>query len=151
MQKTILYAEDNENDVVLVRMAFKKVAPHLQLETVEDGVQAVEFLKGTGQFENRTLPSLVLLDLKMPRSNGFEVVQWVRSNPALRFLPVVMFTASLEKSDQERCYQLGANSFLVKPSDIEALIGLAGVLHKYWLEANQCPHPDSAAFISKAV
>ena len=141
----ILYAEDNENDVMLVEMAFRKAAPSALLHIVPDGHEAIAYLKGDGRYADRKtfpLPNLVLLDLKMPRKTGFEVLQWVRSESVLKQIPVVMMTTSLERKDQERCYCLGANSFVVKPGALEDLIALVSVLSTYWLQWNKSPHLD---------
>jgi CheY-like chemotaxis protein len=149
--RTILYAEDNENDVMLVKMAISKVAPETNLQTVVDGEEAVAYLKGHGRFSDRAefpVPHLVLLDLKMPRMNGFEVIQWMRTDNVSRRLPIVVFTASLESKDWERCYQLGANSFLVKPTDIEELVNLLHTTTKYWLQWNRVAHPERPRFAS---
>lgn len=141
--KNILYAEDNENDLLLLQMAFQRSAPEVKLHSVVDGQEALAYLKGEGKFQDRAvypIPHILMLDLKMPRMNGPEVLEWVRSQPTLRNIPVVMLTASLERKDQERCYNLGANSFLVKPSNIDELISMSALLTKYWLHWNQCSH-----------
>jgi CheY-like chemotaxis protein len=140
---SILYADDNENDLMLVQMAFRRSAPAVGLKTVNDGQEAVRYLNGDGNYNDRTtfpLPACFLLDLKMPRMTGFEVLQWIRAQEAYKHMPVVVFTSSLEKRDQKRSYSLGANSFLIKPTTIDELVVMVGLLSKYWLEWNQPVH-----------
>src|SRR5438477_12877403 len=114
----ILLAEDREDDVLLIRRAFNKANLLNPLHLVHDGDEAIAYLKGEGQFANRAeypLPSLLLLDLKMPRRDGFEVLQWVREQSSLKALRVIVLTSSEHIQDVNRAYDLGANSFLVKP------------------------------------
>ncbi|MFN7138851.1 MAG: response regulator, partial [Limisphaerales bacterium] len=139
----ILYAEDNDNDVLLVQMALQRSSPDVLLKTVPDGQEALAYLAGEGKYANRNeypIPHFLLLDLKMPRLNGIELLEWIRSQPRLRNIPVIMLTASLEMSDQERCYALGANSFVIKPNSIDDLIAFTGLLSKYWLQWNRASH-----------
>jgi CheY-like chemotaxis protein len=99
-------------------------------------VEAVEYLRGDGPFADREkhpLPDLLLLDLKMPRKNGFEVLEWVRQQPGLKRLPVVVLTSSMQDLDINRAYELGANTYLVKPANYEALVDLVKTLIQYWL------------------
>src|ERR1051326_7062364 len=113
----ILLAEDREDDVLLIRRAFNKANLLNPLHVVQDGEEAIAYLKGEGQYANRAeypLPSLLLLDLKMPRKNGFEVLQWIRQQPSLSALRVVVLTSSSEIQDVNMAYRLGSNSFLVK-------------------------------------
>jgi CheY-like chemotaxis protein len=138
----ILLAEDDEDDILLVRTAFKEAGITSPLHVVRDGDEAIAYLKGVGRYSNRAefpLPSLLLLDLKMPRTNGFEVLQWIRSDPDLRALRVVVLTSSEELCDVNEAYHLGANSFLVKPKDFENFITLFEALHSYWLRRDQSP------------
>src|SRR5207249_5534648 len=105
-----------------------------------DGDEAVEYLGGTGRYQDRTrypLPALVLLDLKLPRKNGIEVLHWLRQQPALRRLPVVVLTSSKEPNDVNRAYDQGANSYLVKPLGFDALLNLVRSLNVYWLSLNE--------------
>ena len=132
----ILLAEDNEDDVVLVRRAFREGSLLNPLQVVSNGDQAIAYLSGQGKYANRDeypLPELVLLDLKMPRKNGFEVLQWIRQQPELKTLRLVVMTASDDIRDVNSAYQLGANSFLVKPVDIASLIEVSRALKGCWL------------------
>jgi CheY-like chemotaxis protein len=114
-----LLVEDTEDDVLLIHRAFLKANILNPLQVVRSGEQAIEYLQGTGRFSNRAefpLPSLVLLDLKMKGIDGFEVLRWIRQQPGLTRLRVVVLTASNAVTDVNLAYQLGANSFLVNPS-----------------------------------
>ena len=114
----ILLAEDLEDDVIIVRKALVQAFVDNPLRVVRDGEEAISYLGGVGKFGDRSefpLPGLLLLDIKMPRVDGFEVLQWVRSQPQFRKLPVIILTSSEELHDMKRAYQLGANSFLLKP------------------------------------
>ena len=140
--KVILLAEDDENDILLVQRAFKEVHLPNPLQVVRNGEEAIAYLKGVGQYANRAdypLPSLLLLDLKMPGKNGFEVLQWIRSEPTLLNLRVIVLTSSTELHDLNEAYRLGANSFLVKPADFNNLITLLKSLYSYWLLTDQSP------------
>src|SRR5438132_514477 len=110
-QATILLAEDNPNDVFFMKRGFEKARLLNPLQVVHDGEQAVEYLQGTGPYADRTIhpfPFLLLLDLRMPRKNGFEVLEWLRQQPGLRRLLTVVLTASKEGPDINRAYDLGA-------------------------------------------
>jgi len=136
----ILLAEDDEDDILLVLRAFKEAHIVNPLHVVRDGEEVIAYLKGEGIYANRAeypLPSLLLLDLKMPRINGFEVLQWIRSEPTLRALRVIVLTNSAELPDVNDAYQLGANSFLVKPTDFGNFITLFKSLHAYWLRIDK--------------
>jgi len=138
----ILVAEDDEDDILLVRSAFKEAGIPNPLYVVRDGAEAVAYLKGLGQYSNRAefpLPSLLLLDLKMPRTDGFEVLQWIRSEPNLRALRVIVLTSSAERCDVNEAYGLRANSFLVKPKDFGEFVTLFESLHSYWLRKDLPP------------
>ena len=107
-----------------------------------DGEEAVAYLQGAEQFDNREVhpfPNLVILDLKLPRVNGFDVLAWMRNEQKLRRLPVIVLTSSSHQADVTRAYDLGANSFLVKPVAFEALVTLAKGINQYWLSLNQGP------------
>jgi CheY-like chemotaxis protein len=138
----ILLAEDNENDVLMFRRAFKDFNVGTVVQVVNDGEQALEYLKGEGKYANRDeypLPTLLLLDLKMPRLNGFEVLEWIRNERSLRGLLVVVLTTSGRIIDVNRAYQLGANSFLTKPLDLSEFRVMVDSLRKYWLTFNRPP------------
>lgn len=132
----ILLAEDDENDVFFMERAFEQANIANPLIRVKDGEDAISYLKGEGAFADRgkhPLPYLMLMDLKMPRKNGFEVIQWVRQQPELKRLPLVVLTSSREDPDVNRAYELGANTYLVKPVKFEGLVEMMKALNLYWL------------------
>jgi len=145
----ILVADDSEDDRLLVKLAFTEAGMRAQLEFVEDGQEAVDYLKGEGRFADRTahpLPNLLLLDLKMPRLNGFEVIKWAREQPGLRRLIILAHTSSYLQEDVDEAYDLGANSYLVKRAGLKEIGKLALELENYWFCVNQCPPwPPTAA------
>src|SRR6476619_4385714 len=117
-QALILLVEDRGEDILLIQKAFHRAGVVNPRLAVRDGEQAIAYLSGTGPYSNRAeypLPWLILLDLKMPRVDGFEVLKWIRSQPELRRLIVVVLTSSEQLKDVNRAYELGANSFMVKP------------------------------------
>jgi|SRR6185503_16825243 len=140
--EVIMLVEDREDDIVLVLRAFRKAHLLNPLQIVRNGEEAIAYLKGEGQYANRDefpLPALMLLDLKMPRKDGFEVLEWVRQQPSLNTLRVVVLTASEQMRDVNRAYQLGANSFLVKPTDFEDFMTMILSLSGHWLWMSRAP------------
>lgn len=137
----LLYVEDDETDVFLLSRAMKKSGFPNPLKVVSNGQEALDYLSGKGHFADRAqhpLPCLLLLDLKMPQLNGLEVLEWVRRQPGLEPLVVVMFTSSHHEPDINRAYRLGVNAFLVKPSDSDELLQIVQFLQS-WLRHNQFP------------
>src|SRR6266404_2042107 len=135
-QALILVVEDTEDDVLLIRRAFQKDKVANPLQVVRTGEDAIEYLKGEGRFSNRSeypLPELVLLDLKLPGTDGFEVLKWIRRQPGLSAMRVVVLTSSTQMDDVNKACKIGANSFLVKPVDFEQFVAIAHALHGYWL------------------
>src|SRR5689334_13014943 len=138
--RSILLADDDDNDAMLLRMVFGKVRLVQRLQRVKDGVEAIQYLGGDGIYADRKrypFPSLLLLDLKMPRRNGFEVLEWLRMNPPLRGLIVTVLTASKDDADIRRAYSLCANSYLVKPATLEQLEKMSKTIKEYWIEMNE--------------
>lgn len=136
----ILYAEDDENDVFLAELAFKRAEIHNPLVIVRDGQMAVNYLAGEGPHADRAghpLPCLVLLDMKMPRLSGLEVLKWIRSQPKVCTLPVLMLTSSSQDADVNRAYIQGANGYLVKPSTPAEMLVLAKGIKDFWLSLNR--------------
>lgn len=141
MSQTILWVEDDRDDAFLIGRAIRKAGLD-QPMLVTDGREAVEYLSGSGKYGDRgahPLPSLILLDLKLPKMSGFEVLQWVRGNPAFRRIPVIMFTSSKEKVDVDRAYELGANAYLLKSVDYQNLVEALKVVRAFWLDLNLSP------------
>jgi two-component system response regulator len=138
---TILLVEDNPDDVELTLRALRKGAVRCQVDVAADGVAALDYLLGP---QETPLPAFVLLDLKLPKLSGHEVLERIRREPRTRLLPVVVLTSSREKADLERCYALGANSYVRKPVDFDAFMAAAQKLGAYWLEVNEAPLPEGA-------
>lgn len=139
---TILHVEDDPNDVLLVQRALKKTHSASAIYSVSDGDKALAYLQGTGEYADRELyplPHLVLLDLKMPRKSGLEVLSWIRSQSPLRRLLVVVFSSSKHDQDINNAYEIGANSYLVKPVGFDALVETMKQISHYWGTLNQNP------------
>jgi CheY-like chemotaxis protein len=139
--RTILVAEDTDTDFYLLERCFQEYNPTLELTRVCDGVEAIEYLAGQKRFSNRDefrFPHLLLLDVQMPRKDGFAVLQWIRNQEFLRSLPVVMFSSSGHTQDVRRAYDLGATSYIVKPMFGE-YAALVRTLAEYWLGLNEVP------------
>lgn len=139
---TILLVEDDPNDAFLMERAFGKLGYGSSLKTVKDGEEAVDYLAGRGLFGDRgshPLPGLVLLDLKLPKLSGFEVLAWMRRQPQFTNLPVGVLTSSKEKADIQRAYSLGATSYMVKPTGFDDLQSVVKTIATYWLLLNKSP------------
>ena len=137
---TILLVEDDSNDVLLMQRAFRKANLTHPVQVARDGQEAIEYLNHQGNFADESrypLPTLMLLDLKMPRKNGFETLEWLRQQPGLKRLVVVVLTSSSERADIKLAYELGANSYLVKPADFQTLVDRVSLLASYWLAVNE--------------
>ena len=144
----ILLAEDDEDHVLLIRRVFKQARLLNPLQVVRNGEEAIAYLKGVGAYANRAeypLPAVMLLDLKMPRKNGFEVLEWVRGQPNLDSLRIIVLTTSSDMRDVNLAYRLGANSFLVKPADFSQFVSIIQALQGYWLWMNKAPELTRAA------
>lgn len=138
----ILQVEDREEDVYLLKRAVQRAEVQVEIRAVIDGQQAIDYLSGRGPFADRQqfpLPYLILLDLKLPQKTGFDVLAWVRAQPALRTLIVIVLSSSIDEGDLEKAYQLGANAFLVKPSDLHTLVEMCRAMKLFWLTHNQPP------------
>src|SRR5688572_1526406 len=134
--ETILLAEDNDDHVILIKRAFVQSRLLNPVQVVSDGVQAIAYLNGDGKYADRKefpLPALLLLDLKMPNKDGFEVLEWIRDQPTLRNLRVVVLTTSDRIFDVKRAYELGASSFLTKPLDLRDFIQLGPAIKGFWV------------------
>ncbi len=144
MTKTILLVEDEWVDVMLLRRVFARLRLDANLVLAADGDEAIEYLSNattSSPSANAPLPDLVLLDLNLPRRSGFEVLAWLRGQPSLRTLPVVVFSSSREDRDVERAYAAGANSYLVKTPDLHELQSMIGEMYQYWFQQNRVPGP----------
>ena len=138
----ILLAGDDPNDVLLIQRAFQRNHVANPVQVVRDGEEALAYLSGQAPFADRErhpLPVLLLMDLKMPRKSGLEVLAWVRHQPGLKRLPIIVLTSSNQSPDINRAYELGANSYLVKPAGFDSLLDLVKNLDMYWLILNEKP------------
>ena len=139
--KTILIVDDSPKDVELTIAALSEKNLANLVVVAEDGVEAIDFLNKRGKFAGyrNGNPAVILLDIKMPRMNGIEVLKYIRTDPKFKFIPVIMVTSSGEEKDLVECYKLGANSYVVKPVDIVQFIEAIKVLRQYWTVINQLP------------
>lgn len=140
--KPILVVEDEPQHATLIRAALEASQVVNPLRVVADGDEAIAYLSGDREFANRDqhpMPALVLLDLHLPRVSGLEVLRWMKAEGDIRRLPVIMLTASQEDEDIRQAYDLGANSYLVKPVGFDALLDVVKGLSLYWLVLNQPP------------
>jgi len=143
--QTILLVEDNPVDVLLMQRAFRnETFANTSLQIVRDGDAAVFYLNGDGEYSDRDrypLPAIILLDLKLPRRSGHEVLVWLKQQPELKRLPVVMLTSSRQTPDVKRAYDLGVNSYLVKPIGFASLLEMMQSFSEYWLNYTELPEP----------
>lgn len=136
----ILLVEDNLHDAELTIRAFKKHNFSNQLVHVQDGAEALDFLFGRGKYNNRNMeqhPRIVLLDLKLPKINGLEVLRMIKNDNTLRSIPVIVVTSSTENQDIKTAYELGANSYVVKPIEFDTFVDAMSHLGLYWLFVNR--------------
>lgn len=146
MTFNVLIAEDSDDDFELFRVGVKRAGLSINLWRVTDGNKAQEYLIGAGEYTDRLtfpIPDMILADLKMPRCSGFDFLVWLRRQPVIRRIPCVVLSASNQQCDVNRAFELGANSYLVKPGDLENLVVLAKSL-EYWSELNQRPDLTTA-------
>jgi CheY-like chemotaxis protein len=135
--KTLLYVEDEENDVLLLQLGLQRAGLRYRLQTVQDGQQALAYLSGTGLYTDRQqypLPNLVLLDLNLPCLSGMKVLEWIREQPQFATLPVVMYTSSDHPTDIANARQLGVTDYVLKPSRLSKIAEVVQRLTHQWLE-----------------
>ncbi len=134
----VLIAEDNPDDALLLRRALNKAGVRSQVRIVADGEEMLLYLQGSGHYSDRSahpLPSIMILDLKMPRKSGLEVLQWISENPRISIVPTIVLSASSLDRDVRAAYNLGANTYFVKPTTFEDLVDTMRMLEKYWNRA----------------
>ena len=144
---SLLVVEDEDDDVALLKRAFRKVGLVNPVSYVADGEAAIDYLSAEGQYADREahpLPGLILLDLKLPRKSGLDVLAWRSGRSDIRRVPVVVLTSSRQNSDLQRAYDLGANSYLVKPVEFDDLLAMVEALKLYWIAFNERPGPAGA-------
>ena len=140
--ETVLLVEDDSNDVLLVQRAFRQANLSCKIEIVSDGDEAIAYLTNQEPYTDKdrySLPSLILLDLKLPRRSGLEVLAWLRQQPELKQLLVIVLTSSQQYPDIKKAYDLGVNSYLVKPVTFEDLVEMMSLVSKYWFNLNERP------------
>jgi DNA-binding response OmpR family regulator len=141
---TVLLVEDDENDVFFMQRAFREAGISTPLNVVNDGREAIDYLSGSGKYSDRKqwpLPCLMLLDLKLPYVLGLDVLKWLRSHAGFKAVVVIVLTSSKQDRDIELAYALGANSYLVKPPDVQHLVAMVKRIKEYWMETNQIGPP----------
>jgi two-component system response regulator len=147
--RTILLVEDNADDVELMIRAFRGHNAALQVQVARDGGEAIELLQGANGNPPPAVPALVLLDLKLPGIDGFEVLRRIRSDVRTRFLPVVVLTSSAEPGDLANAYRLGANSYVRKPMSFRDLLPAVQQIAAYWLQLNERPRAPAAYSVER--
>ncbi|MBE9053201.1 response regulator [Nostocales cyanobacterium LEGE 11386] len=146
-EETILLVEDDPRHILLIQRAFHKAGITNPVQVVNDGDAAVFYLSGEEPYGDRTLyplPVLILLDLKLPRRSGDEVLMWLRQQPVIRRLPVVVLTASREYADINHLYDIGVNAYMVKPFAFNDLVEIVSLLNQHWLIFNEKPQIETA-------
>ncbi len=135
----VLIVEDNEGDVRLIKEAFTGSTVDSKFSVVSDGEEALDYLYRRGKFEASSRPDLILLDLNLPRLNGFDVLSDVKSNPALQQIPVVIFSSSTSDNDVIKSYDLKANSYISKPSDFDEFLTVVKTIEEFWFRTVRLP------------
>lgn len=142
MVETVLLVEDNPDDELLALRALKKAQAELKVVVARDGEEAVDFIYGRGKFSGRDiaeLPKVILLDIKLPKLNGLQVLEKIRENHSSALVPVVLLTSSDEERDMVKGYQLGANSYVNKPVNYDDFMNQVSLLNQYWIKENKTP------------
>jgi CheY-like chemotaxis protein len=150
-EPVILLAEDSEDDVFILRRAFRQAGVTTAIHVVSDGAEALAYLKGEGKYSRRSefpLPDLFLLDLKMPHLSGFQVLTWIRQQPELAPLRVVVLTTSDEIRDVNEAYRLGANSFLVKPLEFRDFKDTIQAMYNFWFNVSRAPETSRPPLVN---
>lgn len=137
--KTILLVEDNRGDIRLIEEAFKSTAARCKVVAVRDGVEAMAYLHREGDYVDQSLPDLVLLDLNLPRKDGREVLAEIKADPALKHLPVVVLTTSLNEEDIFKSYDLHVNCYIAKSRNLTQLFKIVRGIEEFWLETAALP------------
>jgi CheY-like chemotaxis protein len=143
---TIMVVDDNADDQFLIKNAFKKIGVTDPIHLLSDGIEAIEYMMGEGKYANRekfAYPTFILTDLKMPRKDGFAVLEFLKGNPEWAVIPTIVFSASQDLDDIKKAYMLGASSYHVKPRTHGALMHQMLVLHAYWMTC-EVPEVDSS-------
>ncbi len=150
---TVLVADDNEDDQAFIGMAFKKANPKIKIRLVSSGSEAIEYLEGKGEFGDRQrfeYPSFILTDLKMPRGDGFSVLEFLRSTPDFAIIPTVVLSGSGDLDDIKKAHMLGASAYLIKPTEFTELMEMIRVLLAFWMKC-EAPEVDVSGKMVKTV
>lgn len=142
VRSTVLLAEDDEDDYMLTKEAFVETGMAHVLYRVKDGEELMDYLLHQGAYSDPNyapVPALILLDLNMPKKNGYEALKEIKSNPGLRQIPIVVLTTSKQKEDVQAAYDLGANSFITKPGDFSHFVNMIKSVTQYWFEESKLP------------
>ena len=137
--RPVLLVEDDENDVLFLKHAFAKLGSHIPLLVLPDGQAAWDYLVGSGTAQGPAQPSLILLDLKLPKKSGLEILEALKGTAELQRIPVLVMSSSSERVDVDRAYKLGADFYLVKPVGAEARLEMAEAIHAYWVAIHSDP------------
>lgn len=141
----VLLAEDDENDIVFFKRAFEKVEHPVSVQIVRDGEEAIAYLRGAGQFNDREahpFPTVLMLDLKMPKVDGLGVLRWIVDNPDCKVLPAIIFSSSAREQDIEEAYHLRVNTYFAKPTSFHELVPLIESIFIYWSKSH-VPNPPA--------
>lgn len=139
---SVLVAEDEDSDFFLLERALKTADERFTIYRVRDGVEGTDYINGNGQFADRVrfpLPQMLIVDLKMPRMTGLEFLAWLRSQPGRRVIPTLMMSSSEQAADVRQAYELGANTYFLKPSDFRSLVELCRRITSYWSQGIKPP------------
>jgi len=139
---SILVAEDEESDFLLLERALRNSDDRIKVYRVRDGVEGMEYIKGEGVYADRgrfPLPQMLIVDLKMPRMTGMEFLAWLRAEPGRRVIPTLMMSSSEQAADVRQAYELGANTYFLKPSDFRSLVDLCQRISAYWSQGIKPP------------
>jgi CheY-like chemotaxis protein len=145
---TLLIVEDSEDDIFFIERIFKQLAARCELRFARDGGEAIDYLAGKGKFKDRAqypMPTIILMDLKMPRKNGFEVLEWMQTQPDIKLIPTIVVTSSTLQEDITRAYRLGANAVMNKPVNKDSLLQMLKSFHVYWTDYVEMPEVKSTA------
>jgi CheY-like chemotaxis protein len=143
-KRVILIVEDSEDDVTMLKEAIRRAKVPNPIQVVADGVEAIDYLEGNGRYEDRLsypFPGTLFLDLKLPRLNGFDVLEWLKEHEECKVIPVMILTASAMEKDVTKAYQMGANSYMVKPGRLDDLRDLVDLAFRFWTMCEIPPLP----------
>jgi CheY-like chemotaxis protein len=148
---TLLVVEDNEDDIFFIQRIFNSIGARCTVKFARDGLEAIDYLAGKQPFSDRQkhpVPSLILMDLKMPRMSGFEVLEWMQRQPEIKLIPTIVVTSSTLQEDVTRAYRLGANAVMNKPVDKDTLTEMLKTFHLYWTDYVEMPEVKQSAAIN---